>query len=487
MKERSPGRAVLPGRSRALPAARPATRRPGPTSPPEDEAQKFAVLFRSMRQGVFYQGPDGKLLDINPAARKMFGLSRREFLARTSTSSRWRVIRENGSLVPAEDLPSNLAFRSGRPVKDALLGVIHPKTGKPVWLIINAIPERRPGSKKPFRVAVTLHDITKRREAEKALQESRAKYEGLFENIRDAVSIYEAVDGGRDFVFRAINASAERIEKTTRERVLGRRLTEVFPPIRELGILEHFRQAWLTGKPVHFEMQFRRPGIDGEIWRENWIYKLPEGDIVVVFRDISQRKRIEDALRENEKRFRMLFETANDAIVLVRDNLFYDANTRSLELFGCPSKADLVGRSPADFSPPAQPDGRPSAAAGAALMAEAAAGKPQRFSWRHVRRDGTPFEAEVSLNAVETGDGILIEGIVRDMTERRRFEERLEKALREKETLLREVYHRTKNNMNVIGAMLSLRARFLDAPTAAVLREIEDRIRSMSLVHPKLY
>jgi PAS domain S-box-containing protein len=204
--------------------------------------------------------------------------------------------------------------------------------------------------------------------------------------------------------------------------------------------------------------------------------------------DITERKRMEDKLREDEAKFRTLFETADDAIQLMRGEVFVDCNERSLRMFGCSGKEQFVGRPPWDFSPSVQPDGTDSREKAQRYIAAAMAGDPQRFYWRHRRRDGEPIEAEVSLNSLVLGGEVYLQAIVRDIGDRVRAEEEIRRSLREKETLLREIYHRTKNNMSVIGAMLSLRARALNDPRISdVFGEIDDRIQAMALVHKKLY
>ena len=129
-------------------------------------------------------------------------------------------------------------------------------------------------------------------------------------------------------------------------------------------------------------------------------------------------------LRVSENRFRTLFETANDAILLMDDRNFLSCNRKAEALYGC-RQEEIVGQSPVKFSPPRQPDGRDSAESAREKIAAAFAGTPQNFDWRHLRLDGTPFDAEVSLNRVELEGAMILIAIVRDVTVRRRAGETL--------------------------------------------------------------
>ncbi len=129
-------------------------------------------------------------------------------------------------------------------------------------------------------------------------------------------------------------------------------------------------------------------------------------------------------LAESELKFRTLFETASDAIFLMRADRFIDCNDRTLVMFGC-TREQIIGSPPYKYSPPTQPDGRPSMKKALEKIEASMTTGPQRFEWQHCREDRTPFEAEVSLNRVELGDEVLIQAIVRDISERKRIEAEL--------------------------------------------------------------
>ena len=117
------------------------------------------AMFDNMAQGAFFQLADGSMLEVNAAALAMFGLTRDEFMGRSSEAPEWRVILEDGTALPPAEHPSMAALRTGQPVLDFVAGVYSPKQCL-TWLNINAIPIFREGETTPYQAFVTLHDIS---------------------------------------------------------------------------------------------------------------------------------------------------------------------------------------------------------------------------------------------------------------------------------------------------------------------------------------
>jgi PAS domain S-box-containing protein len=166
----------------------------------------------------------------------------------------------------------------------------------------------------------------------------------------------------------------------------------------------------------------------------------------------------ERALRASEERYRTLFEAAYDGILVLRAYTVLDCNARSLQMFGAP-REELVGRATYDLSPPVQPSGRTSVEE-ARLKATAAQHEgPQSFEWLHRRADGSLFDAEVSLKAIEPGMDFFI-AVVRDISERKRAEE----ALRRSEEKFSKVFEGAPESVALVrsadGAFLDVNPGF---------------------------
>jgi PAS domain S-box-containing protein len=131
-------------------------------------------------------------------------------------------------------------------------------------------------------------------------------------------------------------------------------------------------------------------------------------------------------LENREKKFRMLFESSKDAIILIRDNTYFDCNSVTLEMFAC-ERSYLIGKHPSEFSPENQPNGRKSVDYADKLFNQVYSGEPQFFEWQHTRPDGSVFDAQISLSLVELDEDIYTQAIIRDITEQKTKDRELEK------------------------------------------------------------
>jgi|GEM_PF-1012792 len=134
-------------------------------------------------------------------------------------------------------------------------------------------------------------------------------------------------------------------------------------------------------------------------------------------------RRIDEAIEQSEKKFHALFADSPDAIMLFSD-VVIDCNAQALQLLGY-ERSELIGLTPAQFSPELQPDGQSSALKSADHVQKALAGSTEHFPWLHRRKDGSTVETEVALKSIPLDGEMHLLGTVHDVTEQRQLENRL--------------------------------------------------------------
>lgn len=140
--------------------------------------------------------------------------------------------------------------------------------------------------------------------------------------------------------------------------------------------------------------------------------------------EITERINAEEGLKDSEAKFRTLFQAANDAIFILKDNVFVDCNIKAQQIFQS-SMDEIVGKAPWHFAPEYQPDGYSSEEKSKMKARGAYQGIPQFYEWLHQRSDGTHFYAEISLNRFTLQNRVYLQAIVRDVTERKQSEEQI--------------------------------------------------------------
>jgi len=163
-----------------------------------------------------------------------------------------------------------------------------------------------------------------------------------------------------------------------------------------------------------------------------------------------------------ETKFRMVFESSRDAIMLLDEKGFFDCNRATLEMFGLSSKEEFIVLHPAELSPPAQPDGKDSRTAADSQIGEAFAQGHNRFEWMHRRRNGEDFPAEVWLTSFELEGRKVLQATVRDISEQKGILD----AFQESEMRYRSLVENV--NIGVYRNTGGPKGRFLEANPAIV-------------------
>jgi PAS domain S-box-containing protein/putative nucleotidyltransferase with HDIG domain len=165
------------------------------------------------------------------------------------------------------------------------------------------------------------------------LKRSENRFKELFNNIGNCVAVYETVNNGENFIIKDLNRAAERIEGIRKDEVLGKLVTDVFPGVVDMGLFSIFQRVWKTGESEHQPVSFYKDRIMNG-WKENYVYKLPTGEIVDAYEDVTKRKQSESALRESEEHSRLLTKLSPSPLCLNNRGEIEYVNDRFTAIFG---------------------------------------------------------------------------------------------------------------------------------------------------------
>lgn len=314
-------------------------------------------------------------------------------------------------------------------------------------------------------------DITDHKNIEEALRLSEEKYRLIVENANDGI---------------IISQNDELVYSNTRfADILGYSVDE----------LRHFSfKNIYTKQGIHdlFERQKKRLSGEQIIPIYETTFKKKNGDIITVdvnyqiidyhnspatfaiVRDITERKKTEETLRQSEKKYRDLFEKSEDAILILHNGKFIDCNQSTVKMLRYNNKTELLNTHPSELSPEKQPDGKMSFTKTNEIMKMAFKNGSCRFEWNHKRSDGEVFPVEVLLTVVSIDkNNQILHTVWRDITERKKAEDNIKAALekaeesdRLKSAFLANVSHEIRTPMNgIMGFARLLKQKELSGET----------------------
>lgn len=249
----------------------------------KNEEEQFKIMIRTSLDGFWVTDVQGRFLEVNDAYCHLMGYSRAELL------------RMDISGVQAVETSQDTARHIGRLLdqgSDRFETRQRCKDGRVLDMEVSA----NYSTLHAGRIYCFLRDITERKRAQALLLGNEVRLKDLFENLRSGVAIYQASPDGLDFIISAFNKAAERIEDMPREELIGKSVVEVFPGITQFGLLDVLRRVWQSGMPEHLPVAFYQ---DQRIagWRDNYVYKLPNGEVVAIYDDVTAEKQAEERIK----------------------------------------------------------------------------------------------------------------------------------------------------------------------------------------------
>lgn len=293
--------------------------------------ETLSGIFDAMHSGVILVDNSGRIIFSNKRMAEMFGYSvenivGREYatLAHDSESSKAKkqtilLIKGKTDLVSHERLYQH---KDGSTFPGHISGrrLSHPDGS--FWALVGVIT-----------------DITEHKNIQEALKINEERYRELFEHMTNGVAVYTVKDDGKKFILKDFNQSAELISGAKRDIVIGKDAAKAFPGLEQAGVIKGLRQVYHTGETIHVPAVLYRDH-QLKLWVEHNIYKLPSGEIVSVFNDISDKKRTKEKLQIERDKLQIVINGMGDNLYVVNNNFRIEfQNNLSREQFG-----DILGQ-----------------------------------------------------------------------------------------------------------------------------------------------
>jgi len=376
-----------------------------------ESEEKYRGIFDEAVAAIYVFDNQKHFLDTNQAGLDLLGYSREELL---------RLSIPDVDADPVVVLPAHQQLLSGGRIVN-YEHRLRRKDGTVMTVLNNSRPLTDPHGN-VVGMQSTLIDITERKRTAEALILSESKLRAILEYSNDAIGVH--VDG----IFEMCNSATARLfGVSSPSELIGTSILKAvaFSERSRVSDFVRRRTAGTEAPQAYITRGLRRDGTEFDMEVTLSTYQL-EGKrhVLVILRDITERKRVEESLRQSEARYRTLFESSHDAIMTLfpPDWKFRSANAATLAMFGAKDEQEFASLGPWEVSPERQPDGQLSTEKARHLIATAMETGSDFFDWTHQRIGGGSFSTTVLLTAVELeGEkGLLV--TVRDITAHKRAE-----------------------------------------------------------------
>ena len=425
---------------------------------------KYRNIFENAVEGIFQISLDGHYLSANPALARIYGYDTPEMMI-TSLSGfeqqlyvnpRQRAkaierLHQEGQIVGFEqqiyrrDGTTTWISENARIVRDAD-GNIEYYEGT-----IEDITDRKNAQKALQRANEELEsrveertaalrqsnqrlmlEVSERQRIEAALRNSEAELRALFAAMTDVITVFDA----QGHYVKIVTTNSETLYSPTTDR-LGKSVYEIFPPTKASIFVRHIQRALNSGQTVSLEYSIEIPEApkgEREVWFAASVSPMPDNCVIWVARNITERKRVLDALQEAEEKFRSIFENAAEGIFQIApDGRCLNANPALIAMYGYESFEDLRA-AVRDMSTVYVDRGHHKES----LRLLNQQGSIANFESQAYRKDGSIMWISENARAVRDrlGDLLYYEGTVQDITKRKQAEEALRIEQEKSERLL---------------------------------------------------
>ena len=442
-----------------------------------ESEEAFHKIFEESSNPIMLMRGE-RFLNCNRATLSFLGLADKSELLGLTPGDISPPRQPNGGL-SAESAAKHIA----RALRDGLCRfewTVLRKDGSPLLLEVTLMPMMLNGEE---LLHVTWLDISERRRAEEALRRQTVMFQNLFRGSLDAIAMLDEEDRVVE-----VNAAFLTLFGYSREEVLGKPINSLVAHGQVSTDAEQFSRI-VYGSRRAMERQTVRCKRDGGPVDVTVIgYPIVyEGRIIGaygIYRDITEQKRAERALRKSEERFAKAFNS-NPAPLVISETVtgrFIAVNDRWVRMLGY-GREEQIGRTSKEVGIWADPGQRDRA-----IEKLVKDGALKDFPVDFKTKSGRIRSALWSAELITMDDKEVMLSFIFDYTERKVAEEALFKSLKEKETLLKEIHHRVKNNLQIMVSLISLQTMNLaDDGAAETFKSLRDRVHTMALIHEQLY
>ena len=410
-----------------------------------ESEERFRTTLYSIGDGVITTDNEGRIRLMNQLAEQLTGWTQTESVGKPLEEV-FRIINEETRT--SVEIPVRRVLREGVVVGLANHTLLIAKDGRELPIADSGAPIRNENGD-IVGVVLVFRDQTDEREAERALRESEEKFRSIIESSPIGKYIYRLEENG-ELIFMGANPSADRIIGIDHHTLIGKTIQQAFPNLAETGVPEMYvRVAKGELGTQSFEIEYSEKQING--FFQVTVFRIGNNSIAVDFLDISDRKKTEIALRENEEKFRSLFENGTVGTSMTRIDGTMTINARMHEMLGY-TEAEFRNKKWQEITHPE--DIQKSEDVINTMVKRQA--RQLRFEKRYLHKNGNIIWTDVSttLHYDENDQPDFFITSISDITERKQFEQALfdsEEMMRNSQAVAHICSYSTTLNEKEIG------------------------------------